>query len=419
MANKTICVLGMARSGTSLTSMILNRLGVHFGTEQQLSAAYRFNPKGSWEHLEIREINEQLLARFGGAWDKPPKLPDGWQAMRELDDLRARATAVVKEDFADAPLWGYKCILTCMTLPFWQHIISDMRYVICVRNPLDVARSLERRDGFPLEKGLLLWMQYTGSAIQNTDGQAVHFIFTDQWINDSEGTLMRLAAFLGGSSQHRQAETRRVLRQTIDKSLFDSTSWQAIASVQEVYQSLSEASHPDFNGIVHAVEKALEYVRPEAEQKDRWQQDKVGKRWLEDSRLAIRELHELVPAEASLVLADQDELAHKETLQRSVHPFLERAQGYWGMPENETIAIHEFERMRRRGVQFIAFAWPAFWVLDCYPGFNAYLRSRFPCVLHNERLIVFDLRRCFSDAGATTMDPALHGSEKGVRWPGS
>ena len=197
MANKTICVLGMARSGTSLTSMILNRLGVHFGTEQQLSAAYRFNPKGSWEHLEIRAINEQIFARFGGTWDKPPKLPRGWQARRELDDLRARAAAVVQDDFADAPLWGYKCILTCMTLPFWQQIISDMRYVICVRNPLDVARSLERRDGFPLEKGLLLWLQYTWSAIQHTDGQAVHFIFSDQWINDSEGTLRQLAEFLG------------------------------------------------------------------------------------------------------------------------------------------------------------------------------------------------------------------------------
>jgi hypothetical protein len=404
MANKTICVLGMARSGTSLTSMILNRLGVYFGSEQHLDAPYRFNPKGSWEHLLIREINEQIFARFGGAWDKPPKLPRGWQAIRELDDLRARAAAVLQKDFGDAPLWGYKCILTCMTLPFWQQIISDMRYVVCVRNPLDVARSLERRNGFPLEKGLLLWLLYTKAAIEHTRGQAVHFILTDQWINDGEGTLLRLAAFVGDDGQDRQTEIRQVLRRTIEKSLFDATSWAAVASVQDVYQGLSEVSDPDFNGIAHALDNALENVRPQAEQKERWHRNKVGKRWLEDSRLAIKELHELVPVEASLVLADQDELGHKETLQRSVHPFLERAQGYWGMPENETIAIDEFERMRRRGAQFIAFAWPAFWVLDCYPRFNAHLRSRFPCVLHNNRLIVFDLRRAFSDSNLTTMD---------------
>jgi hypothetical protein len=408
MTNETICVLGMARSGTSLTSMILDRLGVYFGPQQHLSAPYSFNPKGSWEHLLIREINEKIFARFGGDWNNPPDLPAGWQSLREFDDLRTQAAQVVQEDFGNTPLWGYKCILTCMTLPFWQQIIPQMSYVICLRNPLDVARSLERRDGFSLEKGVLLWLLYTKAAIQHTAGHPVHFIFTDQWISDCESTALRLAEFLGISGYNRQGEIKAIIDETVDKTLLDSASWKTIALAQEIYQKLAETEYPDFNGIEPFIEGVLETVRPESQQKESWNQRKVGTRWLENSRLAIRELHELCPLEESLILVDQDELGHKETLQRTVLPFLERAQKYWGMPQDETTAIEEFERMRQRGARFIAFAWPAFWLLDWYPAFNSHLRSRFPCVLQNDRLIAFDLRRSFRRAPLRTGFPGGH-----------
>ena len=48
--------------------------------------------------------------------------------------------------------------------------------------------------------------------------------------------------------------------------------------------------------------------------------------------------------------------------------------------------------MRGEGAGFVVFAWPAFWWLDCYPRLRSHLRSNFPCVLQNDRLIVFDLR---------------------------
>jgi hypothetical protein len=408
MAKKTICVLGMARSGTSLTSLILSRLGVYFGPQQHLNGPYRFNPKGSWEHLLIREINEQILARFGGRWDSPPALPKGWQALCELDDLRRNAAQVLQEDFGDAQLWGYKCPMSCMTLPFWQRVIPDMRYVVCLRNPLDVARSLERRNEFSLEKGLLLWLLYTRSAIEHTEGYPVHFIFTEQWISDSESTALRLAEFLGDNGQSQNSEIKHMLHETIDTTLFDSASWKAIASVQEVYQSLSETSYPDLNQIECSIEKALKHVRPESQQKERWNQRKVGARWLGNSRLVIQELHELVPTEEPFILVDQDELAFKDTLQRTAIPYLERGRNYWGMPENESIAIDEFERMRQLGAKFIAFAWPAFWLLECYPGFDSHLRSRFPCVLHNDRLIAFDLSRPFSGEPSKTGFSGMH-----------
>jgi hypothetical protein len=48
--------------------------------------------------------------------------------------------------------------------------------------------------------------------------------------------------------------------------------------------------------------------------------------------------------------------------------------------------------MRRTGVEFIVFGWPASWWLDYYAQFHDYLGSRFQCVLENDRLVVFGLR---------------------------
>jgi hypothetical protein len=41
----------------------------------------------------------------------------------------------------------------------------------------------------------------------------------------------------------------------------------------------------------------------------------------------------------------------------------------------------------------MVFGWPAFWWLEYYAELHRYLRGRFRCLLVNERIIVFDLRK--------------------------
>ncbi len=74
-------------------------------------------------------------------------------------------------------------------------------------------------------------------------------------------------------------------------------------------------------------------------------------------------------------------------------PFLEKNGQYWGPPADDETAVREFERLRQAGASYIAFAWPAFWWLEHYADFARHLRSRFRCVVENQRLVVFDLRR--------------------------
>jgi hypothetical protein len=47
---------------------------------------------------------------------------------------------------------------TKVGVQLWQTVVPDLRYVICIRNPLEVAHSIGARDGFALPRAIDLWL---------------------------------------------------------------------------------------------------------------------------------------------------------------------------------------------------------------------------------------------------------------------
>lgn len=214
-----ICVLGMHRSGTSLTARLINLLGVNLGTPDKLMRPDETNVAGFWEHTDIVKINEQILACLGGDWDNPPPFWPGWEGDSRLADLRYQAQAVL-ERFADVELWGWKDPRTCLTLPFWQTLINrPISYLICLRSPVAVAASLEQRNGFAFEKSVRLWATYTQAAIQHTAARPRHFIFYEDFFSDEQRALQSLAQFLGNPKLAEPAKTRVAIRRFINADL--------------------------------------------------------------------------------------------------------------------------------------------------------------------------------------------------------
>ena len=116
--------------------------------------------------------------------------------------------------------------------------------------------------------------------------------------------------------------------------------------------------------------------------------------WMSMLDAALGDIDAVIPRGETLILVDEDDWGSEDFLcGRCCVPFLERDGRYWGAPEDDEAAIREVHRLRQGGANFMVFAWPAYWWLDHYSGLQAHLRSHFACVLENDRVVVFDLRR--------------------------
>ncbi|WP_018613715.1 FkbM family methyltransferase [Segetibacter koreensis] len=103
------------------------------------------------------------------------------------------------------------------------------------------------------------------------------------------------------------------------------------------------------------------------------------------------EIKGLVPQNESFIFIDANQLqVSGEFAGRAAIPFLEKNGLYWGPPADDATAIQEIQRQQKKGVAFIIFAWPGFWLFDYYKGMHDYIRSNSRCLLQNDRIIIFN-----------------------------
>jgi hypothetical protein len=113
---------------------------------------------------------------------------------------------------------------------------------------------------------------------------------------------------------------------------------------------------------------------------------------LERLRLAAQELETAISPESPFILVGEQGSPTLVMRDPHVPVLLKSDEQYAGPPADDETAIREVEQLREAGAKFLVVAWPAFWWLDCYGGLQQHLRSRFRCLVENERLVVFDLR---------------------------
>ena len=155
MKQTCILVLGMHRSGTSALSGAMSILDVYLGS--QLMKPLDQNPKGFYENILLYRINERILKEIGSSWDDVFFKEEKLGSIKCVDEL----TQVLKEEFQDSPLFAVKDPRLAYLFPLYVQALSslgvEIKVVVPFRNPLEVAGSLSRRNGFSQEKGLLLW----------------------------------------------------------------------------------------------------------------------------------------------------------------------------------------------------------------------------------------------------------------------
>jgi hypothetical protein len=206
---KVVCVLGMHRSGTSLLTGALRLLGVNLGSDESLLPSdEEANRKGFWENRLIVDLNDALLSRLGGDWHNLPDFPPNWFSSPEFADLRREARVVISQEFGTAPIWGWKDPRACLTLPFWRRLLPQMSYILCLRNPVDVAGSLARIHGLSAWKSGKLWVEHVRAALEHTATERRLILFYEDFVDDWRSSVARISGFLDITTDQEEAQAR-------------------------------------------------------------------------------------------------------------------------------------------------------------------------------------------------------------------
>jgi hypothetical protein len=165
-------VLGMHRSGTSALAGVLGLKG--FAAPRNVLPSSAVNERGFWESERMNALNDELFAELGTNWHGLDGIRVESRSERWVQDARARTRTILSDEFDIGVRPLVKDPRLCRLLPLWQPAIAgscrSAVYVITLRNPIDVAKSLAKRNDFDLELGYLLWARYYLDAEYHTRG---------------------------------------------------------------------------------------------------------------------------------------------------------------------------------------------------------------------------------------------------------
>jgi glycosyltransferase involved in cell wall biosynthesis len=177
-----LVVLGMHRAGTSALARVLNLCGAAL-PENLRPAKLDDNEKGFWEAQEIIELNERTLRQLGGSWDNVAfQLP---QAGALVDDFSSDLRALLPTEYGNEETILIKDPRISALIPLWHGALTDAgyrpAYVVLLRHPMEVARSLRARGSMSVRKGLSLWLTHMKriADFADTPSEVVHIRFID------------------------------------------------------------------------------------------------------------------------------------------------------------------------------------------------------------------------------------------------
>ena len=153
-----LILLGMHRSGTSLTSRLLKEMGVYMGDQLSRDA----------EAIYFQKLNRRIFRDVGVKWGYVDPL---LEAMNSDQFIDKQEKMVLKAMFGDGsslglrngiadffgtkiwskilknqPInWGWKDPRTTITFPIWLRVFNQAKFLHILRNGIDVAISTHRR----------------------------------------------------------------------------------------------------------------------------------------------------------------------------------------------------------------------------------------------------------------------------------
>jgi GT2 family glycosyltransferase/glycosyltransferase involved in cell wall biosynthesis len=269
---KCLIVLGMHRSGTSAISGFLYKLGIALGSKLMLPNEY--NEKGYFENSYIVNANDNILQTLGSSWDDLFLLEEEWCQRPQLIPHRDAVKKIINREFSANELFCIKDPRMSILLPFWISILQELKietfFLIPLRHPVEVAESLKARDGFSIQKGLLLWMNNMLSIEYYTRPFRRSFFIFDDFLKSPANTIHHIFNKFNIVFPHTKSQIDTIAKELLDPKLkhhnikalnFNSDMLSLIDRFNTILFNFNNNAEPDKNDLIAVDEIRGEYKR--------------------------------------------------------------------------------------------------------------------------------------------------------------
>jgi len=219
--------------------------------------AGRGNETGYWEPQKLVEFHDEVLSELDSSWHDWSALDISKLTAQRRAEIKARMAEIIAAEYGEAWLFVVKDPRICRFTPLFLEALTEIgitaRSVLIFRNPLEVAQSLERRDGMSREEAGLLWLRHVLDAEIATRGTKRAVLFYDNllrdrtselqrvslgtgciWPNSPEDVAERVQRFLDPGQRHHVLSTEDIMR--------DSTMHDWVAEVYGAVHQLREGT---------------------------------------------------------------------------------------------------------------------------------------------------------------------------------
>ena len=194
-----VLVAGMHRSGTSALARVLALAGCDL--PKTLIGPRPDNVTGFWESQALSDLNEEILVSSGSSHLDWRPFDRGWYASPAATGFRERARETLRREFGDSRLFVLKDPRTCRLLPFWIDAAAAfgarLLVVSPIRNPLDVAASLAKRNQVDPFVAYLAWLRHVLDAEAGSRGLARCHVRYEQLLSAAPACVARIGRDLG------------------------------------------------------------------------------------------------------------------------------------------------------------------------------------------------------------------------------
>lgn len=385
--------------------------GLGLGPDSELIQPSYSNEAGYWEDQRFVQLNEAVLAASGGAWDRLPTFPPSngraWTKKGGLGLLVGQG----KELIASLPTGrtrGWKDPRNSLILPFWLRAEPSLKVIACVRNPLEVALSLQRVGAVKSNaEGLALWQQYNARLMRDAARERRILTHFGRYFSDPTEEVARVAEFAQLEiSEAVVSNGLSAIRPDMRHSRFwdcDLADFGADDELIDLYRRMCEEAEWQLQtcprhqpSSTDEVDRLFDRLEDAHAQIYELQGQMAG--GPDDYRRQLGRIREIVrseiPRDADIAVIGGGDPQLLMLYGRTAHNLTQ------GQPPGSGIGCMALlEYARSCGATFLLVPATELWWLDQYRAFDRHLRQRYSLVFDDEDVcLIFDLRESTTES---------------------